>query len=310
MVPIRYDVPSGRVAGVLQTAPIRAADGAEPGGMRTTTATRRAARGAAAGLLLLLAGCAGAAPSPTSADAARAGEQERADTGGHAGAGHHESPHGDGHEDAQGHHGEGSEDGHHTGGHHSGAAEDNLLRASDLPEGYTTGGHHHVQPAVQLAAPPVPEECAPIAELLGEHPSVRQTAHPQVGVAFSKSHFGPQLSQTIIDVGGFAEAAAARKRVATAVEECDRYVQSTSSIGATTYRVTELPTPADAEEGVYFRLDAIGDDFTGISWDVWAHDCEGTLMAVAFRSAKNGDNEDFWAATHAAMDRMHPAMAG
>jgi hypothetical protein len=256
---------------------------------------------------VVLAGCTGAAPSPTSADASDSGEHEHAATGGHGDAEHHESPRGGA---GAGHHGERGDDGHHTGGHHSGDFADSLLRAEDLPEGYTSGGHHHVQPAARLAAPAVPEECAPIAELIGEHPSVRQTAHPQVGVAFSKSHFGPQLSQTIIDVGGFAEAAAARERVAAAVEECDRYVQSTSSTGATTYRVTSLPTPQDAEDGVYFRLEAVGSNFTGISWDVWAHDCEGTLTAVAFRSAKNGDNDDFWAATHAAMDRMHPAMAG
>lgn len=277
--------------------------------MRTTRAARPAAHAAAASVLLLLAGCAGTGTSPSSVGGLDRADHEHPVSAGHGESGHHPDS------DEQGHHEHGHEHGHesgHHGGHHAGGdLTSNLLRASNLPDGYSSGGHHHAQPAAQLAAPPVPEECAPIAELIGQHPSVRQTRYPQVGVSFSKSHFGPELSQTIIDVGGFEEAAAARERVATAVQECDRYVQSTSSRGATTYRVTDLRTPADAEEGgVYFRLDALGSDFTGISWDIWAHDCEGTLMAVAFRSAKGGDNDDFWAATHAAMDLMHPELAG
>ena len=136
---------------------------------------------------------------------------------------------------------------------------------------------------------------------------MHQTQHPELSTSFSKSHFGPQLAQKVIDYGGFAPASEALERVRRAGESCERYVQSTSPIGANSYLVRPLEAPRGAGPGTYLRLEAVGRDFQGIHWDLWVHDCDKLLTAVSFRSARGGDNADLWPAIDAVMQKLHPA---
>ena len=194
-----------------------------------------------------------------------------------------------------------------------------LLRPRDLPAGYTSGHLHATAPT---GDEPTPAACRPLAQLLrqpqdhgsghdaghgADHGSATTHGdHKASAVSYTRSHYGPLISQTVVDLGGFEPAATAVRRVRTAAQECDTYVQSTSRIGANTYAVAPLQAPEDAEPGAYLRLTARGDGSDGdIHWDVWVHDCEGMLVAVTFRSALGGDNADFWPAVSTVMDRVH-----
>lgn len=196
--------------------------------------------------------------------------------------------------------------------HHSASTPDALSAAlvgtADLPRGYHAGAHHQV-----TSGPPphIPATCAPIGEVLGTHRSVQQQTHPQASVSFSKSHFGPQLTETIIDYGQEAAAVAALEDLQRASHRCGRYVQSTSRPGANTYTVR--PTP-DAHRGhpghhghdsIALRLAAVGQQFPGLHWDVWATHADGRLAAVAFRSVPGGDNHDWHTAIPTAQAALH-----
>ena len=201
----------------------------------------------------------------------------------------------------------GSEDQHGHGASHGAHGElaSVLVTRDDLPAGYRQGAGHHDTSGARLAPPRTSADCAPIAEVIGTHPSVLQTEHPQATVSFSKGHYGPQVTETVIDVGDPVSAAAAVERVRTAGVECRRYVQSTSSIGANDYAVTPqdgLETEADS---VTLRLHAVGADFkAGINWDVWVTAVDSQLVAVTFRSALGGGNADLAPAVQAAMRRL------
>lgn len=201
--------------------------------------------------------------------------------------------------------------GHGAAGSHGGHGEraSALVTSADLPAGYREGAGHHHASGARLAPPRTSPACAPIAELIGTHPSVLQTEHPQASVSFSKGHYGPQVTETVIDVGDPVSAAAAVERVRTAGVECRRYVQSTSSMGANLYAVTD--TVADVEririggDSVTLRLQAVGAAFkAGINWDLWVTAVDEQLVAVAFRSALGGGNADLTAAVEAAMGRL------
>ena len=216
--------------------------------------------------------------------------------------GHDDGPemsHGDGHEQGQG------PDGRHSTRHHAGSAAlaADLVSAADLPEGYTAGAAHH-QASSDDAAPTVDPACTPIAELIGTHPSVRQDRHPQASVSFTKSHFGPELSETIIDYGADAAAAEALERVVRASKACDRYVQSTAPTGANTYTVAPAEALQDGPNDTAIRLEAVGSDFDGLYWDIWVTQSGSKLVAVAFRSVPGGDNDDLAAAIPAAQSLL------
>ena len=179
-----------------------------------------------------------------------------------------------------------------------------LITAADLPDGYRRGaGHHHADPA-SLATPQVPAGCLPIAQLIGTHPSVLQSEHPQARISFSKGHYGPQFTQTVIDLGGVDAASVAFERVRSASESCDRYVQSTSPTGAQTYTVEPGEPLQVGQAGVSLRLDAVGSDFDGLYWDLWVSRSRGRLVAVAHRSALGGDNDDLVPAVTGAIDML------
>lgn len=207
--------------------------------------------------------------------------------------------------------GHGEDGSHGSGGHASGdhgsqhnnaaALTPALLTSSDLPAYYAKGAGHH-QVDTDAAAPKVGQACAPIAELIGTHPSVRQTEHPQASVTFTNGHFGQQVSETIIDYGNTAAARQARERLERATRDCDRYVQSTSPIGANDYTVQPAIPGWKGPEGTSLRLKAVGSDFDmGLTWDVWVTRSGSQLAAVALRSALGGDNADLPPAVDAAM---------
>ena len=196
-----------------------------------------------------------------------------------------------------------SEDQHGHGAH--GELASVLVTSADLPAGYRQGAGHHHATGARLAPPRTSAACAPIAELIGTHPSVLQTEHPQATVSFSKGHYGPQVTETVIDVGDPVSAAAALERVRTAGVECRRYEQSTSSIGANVYAVTDGDELRAGDDSATLRLHAVGADFkAGINWDVWATAVDSQLVAVTFRSALGGGNADLTAAVNAAMGRL------
>ncbi|MGH3359047.1 MAG: hypothetical protein ACRDO7_09610 [Nocardioidaceae bacterium] len=195
---------------------------------------------------------------------------------------------------------EGGHEGHETSTQLRGV----LLREDDLPDGYRQGDAHHQATPGAPSAPRLDSACAPLGELVGTHPSVRQDQHPEASVSFSKGHFGPQITETVIDYGEAGAAVAALADVRRAGADCDRYLQSTSPIGANRYAVGPATGIADVTGGTALRLDALGSDFDGIYWDVWATASEGRLVAVSFRSARGGDNDDLTGAVEAAMTRI------
>ncbi len=196
-----------------------------------------------------------------------------------------------------------SEDEHGHGAH--GELASVLVTRDDLPAGYRQGAGHHHASGARLAPPRTSAACAPIAEVIGTHPSVLQTEHPQATVSFSKGHYGPQVTETVIDVGDPVSASAAVERIRTAGVECRRYVQSTSSIGANVYAVADGEGLRVGGDSVTLRLHAVGADFkAGINWDLWVAQDGDRLVAVTLRSALGGDNADLTAAVDAAMGRL------
>jgi hypothetical protein len=198
---------------------------------------------------------------------------------------------------SSGQHG-GQHDGQHD-EHDSVSLSRDLVAPADLPTGYRTGAAHlHADPGA--AAPKVDQACAPIAELIGTHPSVHQTKHPQATATFSKGHFGPLVTETVIDYGATSSAQEAQDRVERSGQECGRYVQSTSPIGANIYDVQSQVPDWTGPEGSTIRLSAVGSDFDGLHWDVWVTRSDSRLVAVSLRSVAGGSNEDLAPAIAAA----------
>ena len=269
--------------------------------------------GAVAALLVAgaLTGCAGSATSGGSESPGLTVATEQSVTASRPAA--TEQPakrsHGHGHRhDGEGHEGHSGHEGHegHDHGHSSPAdLTAMLITEADLPEGYRAGGHHHTEDVARR--PALAPSCRPIAELIGSHPSVRQTVHSQAQRSFSKSHLGPQLSETIIDYGENADAEAAVERLDRASQRCDRYVQSASRIGANVYTVGPGRELTGHPGGQAVRLDAVGADFRGISWDVWWVQYGGRVLAVSLRTAPGGDDDDLTVAVDAALAAMEAA---
>ena len=178
-----------------------------------------------------------------------------------------------------------------------------LLTAADLPDGYRSGAGHH-QDGAATAAPNDDPACAPIGELIGTHPSVLRTDLPQVSVSFTKSHFGPEVTETIIDYGDQASARSALTRFQRSGTRCGRHTQSTSPIGANIYTVHPGQPVKGAPGGRTVRLTAVGADFDGLNWDVWATRVGSRLVAVSLRSAVGGDNDDLAPAVSAALAKL------
>lgn len=194
-------------------------------------------------------------------------------------------------------------DDHHHGEHVSPAAlRRTLLTANDLPDGYVAGaGHHHA--VATGSAPPVPEECSPLAEVLGDHPAVQQTVHPQATASFSKSHFGPTVTEIVIDFGDREQAAAALARLERAARECTEYVQAVDAPGANAYRVLRETSVEGLPDGARASLEASGADFAGISWEIWASSVGSRLVGVSLRTARGGKPTDLPAVVLAAVER-------
>lgn len=200
-----------------------------------------------------------------------------------------------------------------------------LLGVRDLPEGYAAGHSHTTAPT---GREPTRPGCRPLARLLRETPPMTHEGHggheghsggheghgghkgndgTDVLLGFSKSHFGPTITQRVLSLN--PDAAARRvAQVEGVAGRCPTYVQSTSRIGAGTYAVHPLAQRAGAPEGTYLRLDAVGRDFRGIRWDVWVAvpgggGDAGVLQVLTFRSAKGGGDADFWDAVRTAASR-------
>ncbi len=173
-----------------------------------------------------------------------------------------------------------------------------LLRPADLPTGYLSGSHHEqTEHASYVRAAP---GCAPLALLLREHHATHDSHHPEVSASFSKSHFGPQITQKVVDYGTAGAAQAALDDLQATRSDCARYVHSTSSIGANEYAVKPGPRMR-YRSGVSLRLTAVGEDFAGINWDVWSTRAGARVMTIAFRSAPGGDNADLAPVVSAAL---------
>lgn len=284
-------------------------------GMRSATSIRRTIAAAAA-LLVLLAACstptddrtetAVETPAPagaTSAEETPMHEMDDMDAGG---------DHSDrGHASNGGHHSDGGHaarsDGHSEGHQTSDAdLEPFLLDLGDVVEGYLAGAHHQ---GVYTPTGPftLAAECLPIAELIGTEPSVQQDEHPEARLGFTKSHFGPQLSETIIDYGDDAAASQAMERVESAIEECDLYRQSMLPVGATLYDVEPLRFVSVGDASTALHLDARGADFRDVFWDLVVARSGSYVVAVGFRSAFGSTIGDLRQAVPAAVDKLDRA---
>ena len=185
-----------------------------------------------------------------------------------------------------------------------------LVAPADLPAGYIVGAHHE-QPATAPARNPA--ACEPLADLLAQtHSGTHQghnSVHPQVVTVLSKSHFGPQIMEHVIDYGSDAAAESGLDELRGVLERCSRYTHSASAIGANTYRVQPGPKTGTGNPGgaVSLRLTSVGPDFdedATINWDVWSTRIGSRLLSVAFRSAPGGDNADLLAVVRAALDKQ------
>lgn len=180
-----------------------------------------------------------------------------------------------------------------------------LVTEAELPDGYREDAAHHMTMS-EDGAPQVPASCAPIAQIIGAFPSIRQDEHPEATRSFGKGHYGPSITETIIDYGDKAAASKALSRLDAASENCDRYAQSSSPIGANRYTVK--PSENEEQASTALRLNANGSDFRrGINWDIWAIQDGGRLVAVTFRSALGGDNDDLYEAFPAAISALGEA---
>lgn len=197
-------------------------------------------------------------------------------------------------------------DDHEHGGHEAGhQGHDEMLgallvEAGDLPAGYVEGMAHH---ASTSAPARIRSGCAPLADVIGE-PASRSTRHPQAHAMFSKSHFGPQLTETVIELGSPEAAQAAAGSFAQSPRRCRVYRQAAHGPGAFRYDVREHVAPAGAPAGHVVRLVARGADFEGIHWDVWVTARGSRLVAVALRSARGGSSVDLLPAVDAALARL------
>ena len=240
-------------------------------------------------LALALPGCSDAAPDPGASDAA-AGDH-----------GAHDESHDEAHDEE-------------SLAPHTEVGE-LLLAAGELPPGYRLGHAHGAEPT---GDEPTSAGCRPLAELLRPSDGTRHGGHADHGahdaatVSFARSHVGPTVSQTVVDVGGAGPAAAEVRRLEGAATACREYVQSTSSSGANTYSVAALRARDGAPPGLYLRLTATDPDFSAeaIHWDLWVHHCAAELVAVSFRSVPSGGNADFWAAVSSAADRLRQVRSG
>ena len=253
-----------------------------------TSRASRAARTLLVPLALALTGCSGAATGPGTSDASTT------------------SHHGHPEERAL------VDERHYT---------DALLGPEDLPRGYASGPAHG---AVPTGDEPTPADCRPLAQLLrpshgsdhgghgGHGSAATHGGHEAATVLFTRSHVGPTVLQTVVDVGDTARAAAEVRRVEEAATRCRVHVQSTSTQGANTYSVAPLEAQDDAPRGVYLRLTATDADVgaEAVHWDLWVHHCAGVLVAVTFRSVPGGDDADFWAVLPAAADRLRGPRSG
>ena len=67
---------------------------------------------------------------------------------------------------------------------------------------------------------PVGDCCEPLAEILSTHPAVQQQSHRQATATFTKSHFGPTITETVVDYGRFEAAAEGIDKVKAARDQC------------------------------------------------------------------------------------------
>ena len=95
----------------------------------------------------------------------------------------------------------------------------------------------------------------------------------------------------------------ALERLRAAAGMCPVYEQAASGPGARRYAVAPFTPPGPVPDGVGVRLTALGRDFRGITWDLWATRQGGLLVAVAVRSALGGSTEDLAPAVRAALAR-------
>jgi len=242
--------------------------------------------------VLALVGC----TQQTASDDVPAIDHQSTDSGAMQSHDEHEE-----HGDSAGHgvHREHGEHGEH-GEYGDSTAASLLLSPADLPPLYVEGHAHEGEAPPKVGEQP--KACTTFDDLLGtEHVH----SHDAAAVSFSKSHFGPTVTETLVDHGGPTGARQAWLETRRAANACDVYVDAVSGFGADRYRVTQLDPRPDAPPGAYFRLSALGRDFQGIRWDVWFHDCDGMLASVSHRSAPGGNNADFWVSVEHAMDKLH-----
>jgi hypothetical protein len=177
-----------------------------------------------------------------------------------------------------------------------------LLTERDIPKQYVPHVSHGTYPSRgPLRLDPA---CLPIAELIGTDRSVQQRQHPQASVAFTKSHFGPTLQESIIDYGEEAGAVAALERVRRSVSGCDRYRQSTVRPGANAYTVEKVESRGVSQAAATFELRAVGADFSDLFWRVTVTQTGPYLVAVGFRSALGSSVMDLRQAVPRALSKV------
>lgn len=191
------------------------------------------------------------------------------------------------------------------GGEHSGhtvgsaeALRDVLLSATELPAGYAeVTGHAHAS-AGESSPPEMAASCEPLAHLLAGHGTEE---HPTARADFTKSHFGPELTQIVMDYGDERAATDALAAVEAAAADCPEYQKASSGPGANAFRVEALVFPSLGDGTVAMHLAALGSDFSTVSWDVTATRAGSRIVAVGFFTLTGAQVPDLEEASRAAV---------
>lgn len=184
------------------------------------------------------------------------------------------------------------------------APEDLLLRAEDLPAGWRVpiGGGSGVYDGSQ--GPATTGVCGPLTALVGAHgthSSGHGEEHGAARAVFTRSHFGPDLTQVVVDLGTEEAAEAELAELTSATGECDVLTRQGDGHSAT---IDFAVQPADGGPDVLAAtLTAQGTDFAGVRQELRVVRAGSVLVALTYATQTGAEATELDAALATAVAR-------